>query len=87
MSLCLYSIHKDTLFYIFEFITDNNWNNIILINEYMNLMFYKYYILQKYSKYVNDLFVQNIKMLEELKKIEGFPLDKFDRIDLYLKAE
>ena len=28
-----------------------------------------------------------INSLEQLKKIEGFPVDKFDRINLYLKAE
>lgn len=28
-----------------------------------------------------------INSLEQLKKIEGFPVDKFDRISLYLKAE
>ena len=31
--------------------------------------------------------VAEIQDIEELKKIEGFPLDKFDRIVLYLKAE
>jgi DNA uptake protein ComE-like DNA-binding protein len=31
--------------------------------------------------------VAEIQELEELKKIDGFPVDKFDRISLYLTAE
>ena len=31
--------------------------------------------------------IAELQSLEELKNIEGFPLDKFDRIILYLVAE
>ena len=43
-----------------------------------------YELTKKIFNYKNDVIV--IHSIEELKKIDGFPLDKFNRIALYLEA-
>ncbi len=52
----------------------------VLHAPYMN-----YELTKKIFEYRDEM--AEIQSMEELKKIEGFPLDKFDRISLYLTAE
>ncbi len=53
--------------------------------EVLHLPYIDYELTKKIFDY-RDEFAE-IQNIEELKKIEGFPLDKYDRIVLYLKAE
>lgn len=53
--------------------------------EVLALPYIDYDLTKKLINYRNS--VNQIKALEDLKKIDSFPLDKFDRIALYLLAE
>jgi len=59
--------------------------NTATFKEILHLPYIDYALTKKIMNYRDE--VAEIQNLEELKKIEGFPLDKFDRIALYLKAE
>jgi len=59
--------------------------NEATFKEVLHLPYIDYELTKKIFEY-RDEFAE-IQDIEELKKIEGFPLDKFDRIILYLKAE
>lgn len=53
--------------------------------EVLKLPYIEYDLTKKIINYRNS--VNQIKDLKELKKIDSFPLDKYDRIALYLLAE
>ncbi len=59
--------------------------NEATFKEILHLPYIDYNLTKKIFEY-RDEFAE-IQNIQELKKIEGFPLDKFDRIILYLKAE
>lgn len=59
--------------------------NMATFKEILHLPYIDYALTKKIFDYKNE--VSKIQNLEELKKIEGFPMDKFDRIALYLKTE
>ena len=53
--------------------------------EVLHLPYIDYSLTKKIFNYRDE--VKELKNMEELKKIDSFPLDKFDRIALYLTAE
>ena len=53
--------------------------------EVLHLPYIDYNLTKKIFNYRDE--VKDLKNIEELKKIDSFPLDKFDRIALYLTAE
>jgi competence ComEA-like helix-hairpin-helix protein len=53
--------------------------------DVLHLPYIDYELTKKIFEYKEEF--AEIQNLEELKKIQGFPLDKFDRIVLYLKTE
>ncbi len=53
--------------------------------EVLRIVYLDYELTKKIFNYKDE--VAEIQNIEELKKIEGFPLDKFDRIALYLDAK
>jgi DNA uptake protein ComE-like DNA-binding protein len=53
--------------------------------EVLHLPYIDYKLTKKIFDLRNEL--AEIQSLEELKQIDSFPIDKFDRISLYLKAE
>lgn len=53
--------------------------------QVLHLPYIDYELTKKIFDYRDE--VAEIQSLEELKQIEGFPIEKFDRISLYLKAE
>jgi DNA uptake protein ComE-like DNA-binding protein len=59
--------------------------NTASFKEILHLPYIDYALTKKIFDYKNE--VTEIRDLEELRKIEGFPLDKFDRIALYLKTK
>ncbi len=59
--------------------------NTATFKEILHLPYIDYALTKKIFDYKNE--VSKIQNLEELKKIEDFPIDKFDRIALYLKTE
>lgn len=52
--------------------------------ELLSVVYIDYELTKKILNYRDE--VAEIQSIDELKKIEGFPLDKFDRITLYLDA-
>lgn len=73
-------------FKIFEKPTIEKINiNTASFKEILHLPYIDYALTKKIFAYRDE--VAEIQNIEELKNIEGFPLDKFDRITLYLKAE
>jgi len=52
--------------------------------ELLSLVYLDYELTQKIVAYREE--VAEIQSLEELKQIEGFPIDKFDRIAVYLQT-
>jgi DNA uptake protein ComE-like DNA-binding protein len=73
-------------FKIFEKPTIDKLNvNTATFKEVLHLPYIDYALTKKIFEYRDE--VAEIQNLEELKNIEGFPVDKFDRIALYLKAE
>jgi DNA uptake protein ComE-like DNA-binding protein len=59
--------------------------NTATFKEVLHLPYIDYALTKKIFDYRDE--VAEIQNLEELKKIKGFPIEKFDRIALYLKAE
>ena len=53
--------------------------------EVLSIVYIDYDLTKKIFAYRDE--VAEIQSLEELKKIEGFPIEKFDRIALYLEAK
>jgi len=59
--------------------------NTATFKEVLSIVYIDYNLTKKIFEYRDE--VAEIQSLEELKKIEGFPLEKFDRITLYLDAK
>jgi DNA uptake protein ComE-like DNA-binding protein len=59
--------------------------NKATFKEILSVVYIDYELTKKIFNYRDE--VAEIQSIDELKKIEGFPLDKFDRIALYLVAE
>lgn len=59
--------------------------NEAYFKQVLHLPYIDYDLTKKIFDYRDE--VAEIQSLEELKQIEGFPVEKFDRISLYLKAE
>ena len=59
--------------------------NEATFKQILHLPYINYQLTKKIMNY-RDEFAE-IQSLEELKKIEGFPIDKYDRIILYLSTE
>ena len=59
--------------------------NYASFKEVLHLPYIDYNLTKKIFNYRDE--VKDLKNIEELKKIDSFPLDKFDRIALYLTAE
>jgi len=73
-------------FKIFEKPTIDKLNvNTATFKEVLHLPYIDYALTKKIFEYRDE--VAEIQNLEELKKIKEFPIEKFDRIALYLKAE
>ena len=53
--------------------------------QVLGIVYIDYELTKKIFNYRDE--VAEIQNIEELKKIEGFPLEKFDRIALYLEAK
>lgn len=59
--------------------------NTASFKEVLHLPYIDYELTKKIFSYRDEM--AEIQSLDELKKIDSFPVDKFDRISLYLKAE
>jgi len=59
--------------------------NTATFKEVLSIVYIDYNLTKKIFEYRDE--VAEIQSLEELKKIDGFPLNKFDRIALYLDAK
>ena len=58
--------------------------NTATFKEVLSIVYIDYELTKKIFNYRDE--VAELQSLEELKKIEGFPIEKFDRIALYLEA-
>ena len=59
--------------------------NTASFKEVLSIVYIDYELTKKIFNYRDE--VAEIQSLEELKKIDGFPIEKFNRITLYLVAE
>ncbi len=59
--------------------------NEATFKQLLSIVYIDYELTKKIVNYRDE--VAEIQSLEELKKIEGFPIEKFERIALYLVAE
>lgn len=59
--------------------------NTATFKEVLSISYIDYELTKKIFNYRDE--VAELQSLEELKKIAGFPLEKFDRIALYLEAK
>ena len=59
--------------------------NTAHFTEVLHLPYIDYELTKKIFAYRDEM--AEIQSMDELKKIDSFPIDKFDRISLYLKAE
>lgn len=59
--------------------------NTATFKEVLAIVYIDYELTKKIFNYKKQ--VAEIQSIEELKKIEGFPLDKFSRITIYLEAK
>lgn len=59
--------------------------NTATFKEVLAIVYLDYELTKKIFNYKNQ--VAEIQSIEELKKIDGFPLEKFNRIALYLEAK
>ncbi|MDD3722048.1 MAG: helix-hairpin-helix domain-containing protein [Lutibacter sp.] len=59
--------------------------NTATFKEVLAIVYIDYELTKKIFNYKDE--VAEIQSIEELKKIEGFPLEKFNRITLYLEAK
>jgi len=59
--------------------------NSATFKEVLSIVYIDYELTKKIFNYRDE--VAELQSIEELKKIDGFPLEKFDRIALYLEAK
>ena len=59
--------------------------NTATFKEVLSVVYIDYELTKKIFDYRDE--VAELQSLEELKQIEGFPIEKFDRIALYLQAK
>lgn len=59
--------------------------NTATFKEVLSILYLDYELTKKIFNYKNQ--VAEIQSIEDLKKIDGFPLEKFNRIALYLDAK
>ncbi len=59
--------------------------NTATFKEVLSIVYIDYELTKKIFNYRDE--VAELQSLEELKEIDGFPLEKFDRIALYLEAK
>jgi DNA uptake protein ComE-like DNA-binding protein len=59
--------------------------NTASFKEVLSIVYVDYELTKKIFAYKTE--VAEVQSIDELKKIDGFPLDKFDRIALYLEAK
>jgi len=59
--------------------------NTATFKEVLSIVYLDYELTKKIFNYKNQ--VAEIQSIEDLKKIDGFPLEKFNRIALYLDAK
>ena len=59
--------------------------NTATFKEVLSIVYIDYELTKKIFDYRDE--VAELQSLEELKQIEGFPIEKFDRIALYLQAK
>jgi DNA uptake protein ComE-like DNA-binding protein len=59
--------------------------NTASFKEVLSIVYIDYELTKKIFDYRDE--VAELQSLEELKQIEGFPIEKFDRIALYLQAK
>ncbi|HHC79280.1 MAG TPA: helix-hairpin-helix domain-containing protein [Flavobacteriia bacterium] len=59
--------------------------NTATFKEVLSIVYIDYELTKKILNYRDE--VAEIQTLDELKKIDGFPLEKFERIALYLEAK
>ncbi len=59
--------------------------NVATFKQVLSIVYIDYELTKKIFNYRDE--VAEIQSIEELKKIDSFPLDKFNRIALYLVAE
>jgi DNA uptake protein ComE-like DNA-binding protein len=59
--------------------------NDATFKQVLRIVYIDYELTKNIFNYLDE--VAEIQNIEELKKIEGFPLEKFDRIALYLEAK
>jgi DNA uptake protein ComE-like DNA-binding protein len=59
--------------------------NIATFKEVLSIPYIDYELCKKIFEYRDE--VAELQSIEELKKIEGFPVDKYDRIVLYLMTK
>ena len=59
--------------------------NTASFKEVLSIVYIDYELTKKIFEYRDE--VAELQSLEELKQIEGFPIEKFDRIALYLQAK
>ena len=59
--------------------------NTATFKEVLSIVYIDYELTKKIFNYRDE--VAELQSLEELKKIEGFPLEKYERIALYLEAK
>ena len=59
--------------------------NTATFKEVLSIVYIDYELTKKIFNYRDE--VAELQSLEELKKIEGFPLEKYERIALYLQAK
>ncbi|WP_111708011.1 ComEA family DNA-binding protein [Lutibacter citreus] len=59
--------------------------NTASFKEILSIVYIDYELTKKILNYRTE--VAEIQSIDELKKIDGFPVDKYERIILYLKAE
>ena len=59
--------------------------NTATFKEVLSIVYIDYELTKKIFNHRDE--VAELQSLEELKKIDGFPLEKFDRIALYLEAK
>jgi len=59
--------------------------NTATFKEVLSIVYIDYELTKKIFNYRDE--VAELQTIEELKKIDGFPLEKFDRIALYLEAK
>ncbi len=59
--------------------------NTATFKEVLSIVYIDYELTKKIFNYRDE--VAELQSLEELKKIEGFPLEKYERITLYLEAK